>query len=300
MLGKTISKTMNYSGSEAEYIAERIEELISHQQISPRDICIVVKQTAQKFTDEINSALEEGDIQFRNEATFQDLLKEDIVILILNTLKSALDTKNSDAWSFIWNAKIFFEGKSGTANIHSIDELKRKLKVQLKIVKESLQTITHQEALDVLLTDIVNFYDINKLRKHYLQYSQGDYINKLREELTKYLFQYYVIKNKWISAIDSFQGYDSIPIMTIHKSKGLEFEAVFFVGFDDNAFWTFSFQKEEDTCTFFVGLSRSKKYLYFTFSENRFGKINTHNNIAPLYKILKESKIVEERYIGFN
>ena len=286
--------------SEAEYIAERIEELISHQQISPRDICIVVKQTAQKFTDEINSALEEGDIQFRNEATFQDLLKEDIVILILNTLKSALDTKNSDAWSFIWNAKIFFEGKSGTANIHSIDELKRKLKVQLKIVKESLQTITHQEALDVLLTDIVNFYDINKLRKHYIQYSQGDYINKLREELTKYLFQYYVIKNKWISAIDSFQGYDSIPIMTIHKSKGLEFEAVFFVGFDDNAFWTFSFQKEEDACTFFVGLSRSKRYLYFTFSENRFGKIHTHNNIAPLYQILKESKIVEERYIGFN
>ena len=61
--------------------------------------------------------------------------------------------------------------------------------------------------------------------------------------MTKYLFQYYVIKNKWISAIDSFQGYDSIPIMTIHKSKGLEFEAVFFVGFDDNAYFTKQFKR---------------------------------------------------------
>lgn len=286
--------------TEAEHIAERIAHLISQHQISPRDICIIVKQTVQKFTDEINIALGQRDIQFRNEANFQDLLKEDIVILILNTLKSALDTKDSNAWAFIWNAKIFFEGKSCTVNIHSIDELKRQLKIKLKIVKERLHAITYLEELDILLTDIVSYYDINKIRKHYPQYSQGDYINKLREELTKYLFQYYVTKREWIPAIDSFHGYDSIPIMTAHKSKGLEFEVVFFVGFDDNSFWAFSSQEEEDTCTFFVGLSRSKKYLYFTFSENRFGEIRTRDNIAPLYQILKESKIVEEKYIGFD
>lgn len=283
--------------TEAEHIAERINQLINDQQIPHRDICIIVKQSVQQFSDEIVEVLDKVNIQARNEAKFQDLLKEDIVLLILNTLKSAMDVRDSDAWSFIWEAKIFFEGKSVTVNPLIIDELRKKLKIMLRIVKNRLKKITHQEELNILLMDIVDFYDVKKIRKHYPQYLQGQYINKLREDLTDYLYQYYLSKNDWIAAIDSFQGNDSIPIMTIHKSKGLEFDVVFFVGFDDNSFWSFSNQEDEDKCTFFVGLSRSKRYLYFTFSESRFGRHRTNSNISILYQMLKESKIVEEKYI---
>lgn len=282
---------------EAEHIAERIMQLIQYQQISYRDICIIVKQSVQQFSDELIDVLGKVNIKARNEARFQDLLKEDIVLLILNTLKSALDVRDSDAWSFIWEAKIFFEGKSGTVNPLIMDELRKKLKIMLKIVKNRLKKITHQEEINILLMDIVDFYDVKKIRKYYPQYLQGQYIDKLREDLTDYLYQYYLTENDWLAAIDSFEGSDSIPIMTIHKSKGLEFDAVFFVGFDDNSFWSFSNQEDEDKCTFFVGLSRSKRYLYFTFSENRFGRHRTNSNISILYQMLKESKIVEEKYI---
>ncbi|MCY8000483.1 ATP-dependent helicase [Bacillus haynesii] len=285
---------------EAEHVAERITQLIHQQQISYRDICIIVKQSVQQFSDEIIGVLEKVNIQARNEVQFQYLLKEDIVLLILNTLKSALDVRDSDSWSFIWEAKTFFEGKSGTVNPLIIDELRKQLKLMLRIVKSRLMKITHQEELNILLMDIVDFYNVNKIRKYYPQYSQGQYINKLRENLTDYLYQYYLSKNDWIAAIDSFQGNDSIPIMTIHKSKGLEFDVVFFVGFDDNSFWSFSDQEDEDKCTFFVGLSRSKRYLYFTFSENRFGRRRTNSDISILYHMLEESGVVEEKYIGFD
>lgn len=282
---------------EAEHIAERITQLLHHQQLSHRDICIIVKQNVQQFSDEIIGVLEKVNIHARNEARFQDLLKEDIVLLILNTLKSALNVKDSDAWTFIWEAKIFFEGKSGSVNPHIIDKLRKQLKVMIKDVKNRLEKISLQEELNILLMDIVDFYDDKKIRKHYPQYSQGQYINKLLEDLMNNLYQYYLSKNDWIAAIESFQGIESIPIMTIHKSKGLEFDVVFFVGFDDNSFWSFSNQEDEDKCTFFVGLSRSKRYLYFTFSESRFGRHRTNSNISILYQMLKESKIVEEKYI---
>ncbi|WP_081578963.1 3'-5' exonuclease [Exiguobacterium antarcticum] len=100
-----------------------------------------------------------------------------------------------------------------------------------------------------------------------------------------------------MEAISSFEGNDSIPLMTVHKSKGLEFEIVFFVGFDDNSFWNFSNQPNEDICTFFVGLSRSKRYLFFTFSENRFGDRCTNSKISILYEMLEQSGVVEEKYI---
>lgn len=286
--------------TEAEHISERIMQLINQQQISYRDICIIVKQNVQQFSDEIIGVLEKVNIQARNEAKFQDLLKEDIVLLILNTLKSALDVRDCDAWSFIWEAKVFFEGKSSTVNPRIFDELRKQLKIMLRSVKSKLNKITHQEELNILLIDIVNFYDLNKIMKHYPQYLQGQYINKLREDLENYIYQYYMLKKDWIAAIDSFQGNDSIPIMTIHKSKGLEFDVVFFVGFDDNSFWSFSDQENEDTCTFFVGLSRSKRNLYFTFSENRFGRRRTNSDISILYQMLEESGVVEEKFIGIN
>lgn len=283
--------------TETEHIAERVTQLIQKQQISYRDICIIVKQSVQQFSDEIIDVLDKVNIQARNEAIFQDLLKEDMVLLILNTLKSALDVRDSDAWLYIWEAKIFFEGKSGIVNPIIIDKIRDHLKKMLRIVKAKLMKITHQEELNILIIDLLEFYDVNKIRKHYPQYLQGQYINKLREELTENLYQYYTVKNDWLAAIDAFHGNDSIPIMTIHKSKGLEFDAVFFVGFDDNSFWSFSHQEDEDKCTFFVGLSRSKRFLYFTFSENRFGRRRTNSDISLLYQMLEESGVVEEKFI---
>ncbi len=286
--------------TEAEHIAEKIRQVVDEMKIEYRDICIIVKQNVQQFCDDIVRVLDNVNIQARNEVNFQELLKEDIVLLIINTLKAALNVKDSDAWIFIWDAKIFFEGKSSTFNPIIIDKLRKQLKLMLKDIKIRLNDLNDHQELTKLLSEIINFYDLNKIKKHYVQYSQGQYINKLQEDLSNYLYQYYLSTNNWLEAINSFEGHDSIPIMTIHKSKGLEFEVVFFVGFDDNSFWSFSSQKDEDTCTFFVGLSRSKRYLFFTFSENRFGINRTNSKISILYQMLKESGVVDEKYIGFD
>jgi ATP-dependent exoDNAse (exonuclease V) beta subunit len=39
----------------------------------------------------------------------------------------------------------------------------------------------------------------------------------------------------WTSALDDFEGDGQIPLMTIHKSKGLEYDTIVFVGLDDQA-----------------------------------------------------------------
>lgn len=83
--------------------------------------------------------------------------------------------------------------------------------------------------------------------------------------------------------------------MTIHKSKGLEYDVVFFIGLEDGAFWNFNNQKNEDFCTFFVALSRAKKRVDFTFSCNRSSTKYQKQylaNIKEFYKILKESNVV--------
>ena len=54
--------------------------------------------------------------------------------------------------------------------------------------------------------------------------------------------------------------------MTIHKSKGLEYHTVIFVGLHQNAFWGYRNNQEEETNAFFVALSRARERVFFTRS----------------------------------
>ncbi|MDW8518263.1 UvrD-helicase domain-containing protein [Priestia flexa] len=282
------------SQKEAQTIASKINELINILEIPHSEICILVKQTVDKYSKEIINELENYNIVARNETLFQDLLKEDLIILLINTLKSALDVQNSDAWMKIWDIKMELAGVKGSILNETITPLLYSFKSFLADVKLELDNLTELEQFRKILLDIMEYYGVDKIRKYYPQYSQGGYINQIRDSLVDYLFSFYQKTGNLLEAIESFEGRLSIPIMTIHKSKGLEYEAVFFIGFDDNAFWTYSTQEEEDTCTFFVGLSRAKKYLYFTFSERRDGGFCQKTNISPLYNMLRDSNIVEE------
>lgn len=245
------------SRQEAEIIATKIKELLEVNKVPCNEICILVKQTVYKYSNLIVEALDKLNINSRDETIFQDLLKEDIVLLIINTLKTALNTSDSDAWLWTWNSKLLFEGITGTKNDSLFDKLRKDLKQFLKIVNQRLNSITCSNDLKGLIGYILGYFDISKIKKYYSQYSRGSYIAKLQEDTVKYLYVYFQKTKDWLTAIEDFEGKNSVPIMTIHKSKGLEYEAVFFIGFDDDAFWSFTFQEHEDTCTFFVGLSRA-------------------------------------------
>jgi DNA helicase II / ATP-dependent DNA helicase PcrA len=69
----------------------------------------------------------------------------------------------------------------------------------------------------------------------------------------------------WTAALDDFLGLHSIPIMTIAKSKGLEFHPVIVLGLEDYVFHHPDGNPAEEECNFFVAFSRAKKRVLFTF-----------------------------------
>jgi superfamily I DNA/RNA helicase len=84
--------------------------------------------------------------------------------------------------------------------------------------------------------------------------------------------------------------------MTIHKSKGLEFSVVYFLGLEDSAFWSFAKQPEEDRCAFFVALSRAKKAVAFTFCNQRTNfkyPQQSHETINEFFELLQKPGIAE-------
>lgn len=68
---------------------------------------------------------------------------------------------------------------------------------------------------------------------------------------------------------------DKVSLMTIHNAKGLEFEACFVVGLEEDLFPHIrskdSFEDvEEERRLFYVGMTRAKKHLHLTHAKRRF------------------------------
>lgn len=73
-----------------------------------------------------------------------------------------------------------------------------------------------------------------------------------------------------------------IPIITVHQSKGLEFDSVFIVGLQENTFPSYMSIKsnnlEEEKRTFYVALTRARKNLYLL--SNLHDEYNRKNEVS--------------------
>ena len=152
-----------------------------------------------------------------------------------------------------------------------------------------------------LIQMIRGLLDDSHLKAHFPEYRQGNY---LEEQMHKFMKLFSRELNKaedWVFAIENFTGMHSIPIMTIHKSKGLEYSAVYFIGLEDSAFWSFAEQSEQDRCAFFVALSRAKKSVSFTFCNKRSNfkyPLQSHKMINEFFELLQKPGIADVKLIS--
>jgi len=95
--------------------------------------------------------------------------------------------------------------------------------------------------------------------------------------------------------VADFIGENIVPAMSIHKSKGLEFKTVIFMGLEDEQWWNFRNQPEEEKRAFFVAFSRAIHSVLFTFSEERqkWGRLTQTNRrqVGTLFDILQQAGV---------
>lgn len=282
---------------ESQNVVESIKENISDG-MDLKDICILCKQKIKDYTSQIIIDLQKEGIRARDEGEYQEQLSEPIVNLILNFLKLSVNRKSPDEWINLETEYIAIMGETDENQDDLYRDCIDKLDCKLNEINKYLKLPLDINKFNYMIDNIIDFFNIDRIKARYITYKQGDYFNKT---ITKFknLFwkEYKYVELNMIKAIEGFRGLYSIPIMTIHKSKGLEYSAVYFIGLEDDAFWNYNNQQEEDRCAFFVAISRAKKFLMFTFCEQR---KNTKNpiqkteKIEEFYDLLSESKVAEK------
>jgi DNA helicase II / ATP-dependent DNA helicase PcrA len=277
---------------EANYLAERVANWITNDGLAPRDICILTRQRVEQYTEVLVQALAEQGIQGRVESELQDLLAEPITTLVIHLLRLLVQRRCAVAWEEIVEMLVRVRGSD-------TDEAERSMYGEIRGFLEEtrgldLGNATDENDVRSLVERIVAFVGRDALASIYPQYEQGEYLGELLVAITTHLVKYRAGRG-WVEALDHFEGKTSVPIMTIHKSKGLEYHTIIFVGLEDSALWGFARNPAEETCAFFVAFSRAKQRVLFSLCQTRPGRFGieqqTTDSIEPLYQLLDEAGV---------
>jgi|26BtaG_2_1085354.scaffolds.fasta_scaffold02804_2 superfamily I DNA/RNA helicase len=280
---------------EKEFLLDGIQSLISDDHVNPREICILIKQRLDLYAGELITHLCENGIQARDEGHFYELLSEEITLFIINMLYRILDNKDSttrkDTFDFISNLYSELDHQ-GLLNIE---------KKLFNFIKQAKTTYNFNDltadTLKELVKGTLKLIDMNRLKAQFPKYKNKKEMRRLLIKFYNELWKAYQESNSLKIALDTLVGKGTIPVMTIHKSKGLEYHTVIFVGLEDDAFWSYRNQSNEDNCAFFVALSRAKDRILFTFSQIRKdtrGNLRNQSfkNIEPIINTMNESGLV--------
>ena len=276
---------------EAQFISDDIIRRI-HSGLKPNDICILCKQQPERYVQPIISQLSTQGIRARIESEYQDLIKDPVIDLILKVLLCSQSQKHPLEWISIEDELIDLWGIDDSQNGDAYDRMKVALVEFTASINKTIKKGITMEQWRELLDQILAFFDIQKLRSKYPAIRNGNYLSVIISKFAKLFWEELLnATGNWSQAIANFNGENSIPIMTIHKSKGLEYSAVYFLGLEDSAFWSFKKQSEEDRCAFFVALSRAKESLLFTFCKKRTTLLyqdQRHHDINEFFVLLQQ------------
>lgn len=278
---------------EKEHLFKEVKSWIENNDLKPRDICILVKQQLSVYAGEIIDYFNQNGIKARDENQLQDLLSDDLIVFILNTITLLSDKKSLDEKTQAIN---FLINTSSVCDDNEIIKLENKFN---KFIQQlSKKTLESKE----LVKEIINFVSIDRIKANFPNYRNTKFLKDMSEQLSEALEKYNVESEDLYEAVQKLLGKDSVPIMTIHKSKGLEYNTIIFVGLEDGAFWSFEKQPDEDKCAFFVALSRAEERVAFTFSKTRadkYGRIRNEgiDKIKIIFEELENSKVVDFKQI---
>jgi superfamily I DNA/RNA helicase len=281
--------------NEARRIAEHVRSDMTQRALHPRDYGLLVRQRAEDFDPALAAEFAKVGLRIRNEAqrigrtSMQDLVVEPLVTLYLGLLRLATRKRDRDIWVAAAETMRHLRGDDTDAETTSL-ALNRQVAEFVRDLRKHLSsTPVSANACEGVLTKIDEFVDLGAVAKAFPMYRTGDALPIAREAMQLHLARSASSSPAWADALDAFEGTDSVPLMTVHKSKGLEFDTMVMIGLDDKTWWSYTPANSEGLATFFVAVSRAKQRIVITHCAQR----GSREQVAPLFDLLRKAGVAE-------
>jgi superfamily I DNA/RNA helicase len=283
-------------GREARYLANIIAGWIHTDGVKPHDICVLARQQPDLYSQTIRAELAPHNIRCRVQNELQDLLSEPLTTATMDAFRVCAGGRVPTYWASLSELVLGLRGLDPTdeearAAIHE-------LSIHLDSMRIQLAADNTEGAIAALIRGLMAFFDESTFRQLHEQYLQTEFFDQTINSLAGHLARYRAENPDWTAALDAFAGVNCVPIMSIHKSKGLEYHTVILVGLEDYPFRGITSKNGEEECNFFVAFSRAKKRVVFTTADvrniGRGARAQGRSDIVSFYELLAKAGVAIE------
>jgi superfamily I DNA/RNA helicase len=271
--------------AESDYLAKYIaKELEDDPDLKPSDFVILARLRINDVEDRMKPDFQNQGLKLRNEArqvagiAIQDLVKEKAYIFLISALKLAVDVRVGQPFQECRNTIADVRGADLNSDQGHSKALfgVRDLTSQLKdlVAGRDPAEIEGQEISDLVLSIVSK----GELQRTYREYVGGERLDTVINGFAAFFDECREGATTWSECISDIEGDNSVRLMTIHKSKGLEYHTVIFVEFNDDSFWG----NDDDVNVFFVALSRARERVHFSFTRDSKGSSNIKGFVETL------------------
>lgn len=273
---------------EAFEVANQIKYLIDNKLVEPKDIAVLYRNNNQAYA--LEHELNKLNIHYTKSGGKQ-LFSYREIQAIINTYRVLFNPYNIIAFENMFNYPkgceyLYYKNFIDAYNLQSKDLITfastfainkhfQNLGFNLLMLQDEMKQLDNEKFF-LRLLDVLGYSKfIKESNKQKPQYTRImallDMIRELPKDDLEESFNQMILEN-----LDK-NGQVGISLLTMHRSKGLEFNTVFIIGCNDEIIPGFSkgAEREEQRRTCYVAFTRAKERLYISCSQIHFvnGKI---------------------------
>ncbi|MCG7988204.1 MAG: ATP-dependent helicase [Candidatus Thiodiazotropha weberae] len=281
--------------AEATHLAHWLANDIAVRGREACEYALLVKQKSDEYERELTGYFAAQGLRIRNEShtlgrtTLQDLLSDEFCHIMIAILRLGSVRRAPAAWQLASSSVLALRTVAPDDDVEQA-KVETNLTVFLNSLRADMAAIVPSHASAYMFaTRVLEYLDQAAVAQTYIEYSTGDILEIMIEAFYLHFLESSEGASDWTACLDAFEGISQIPMMTVHKSKGLEYDTIVFIGLDDQAWWAHTPGDPEGIAAFFVALSRAKQRAIFAFCQER----GERNKVGELYQLLTNAGVPE-------
>ena len=251
---------------EAVDLANRVRAMIGDSGLPASQIAVLVSREQKFFCQPLMAAMDAVGVPYREEDSTQDLASEPVARLIVDFLLVVCGRRETSAHRRLLEQVVFSYGSDEEHEYRQRSRWSRLIAdTRARIDSREINLSSERDLRDLSHT-VIAAVGRDKVVEMSSDYAQGGRLDQLIADTIAKAHTLVARAGDPAVALARFSGDEAVRIMSIHKSKGLEFEAVIVLGVENEMFWS-GIAKERSV--FFVGISRARKHLLLTHCDQR-------------------------------
>lgn len=250
---------------EADYLANAVRQWIEEEDLDPREIAILVRSQPSLYCKKIRDAFDAQGVPSRQEDTMQDLASEPVAAMIVDFLLIVSRTRDPAPYRRLLDLMVFNQGSEDEREYRLRSRWDRFVADVALQIAIGVVDLSERSDLEGLVDELIEFVGRDAVVALSADYGNGNRMQQLVTQTIDRAHELLVNAESTVEALLTFSGDRAVRIMSIHKSKGLEFDTVVVFGVENQAFRG----GDDERAAFFVAISRAKRRLYLTACSHR-------------------------------